>query len=170
MAKAYIEDAGYSLKEAKTAFKGGLHHRAVRRAQECVEFSLKAILRLLGVEYPRQHEVSAVLEEAARRKGLPEWFLSALPEVSLISRRLAEERGPAFYGEERAFTPPRSLYREDDAEKAVTDAEKVLGLCRKLLQELGSSVGKELISGPEWFGEEGERGRRQERCGRVEPS
>jgi len=143
MARAYIEDADYSLEEAKNAYKGGLYHRAVRRAQECVEFSLKAVLRLLGVEYPQQHEVSVVLEETAQRKSLPEWFLSALPEVSLISRRLAEERGPAFYSEEKAFTPPRSLYREDDAKRAVADAQKVLGLCRKLLQELGSSVGKE---------------------------
>jgi len=58
MAKAYIEDAEYSLKEARTAHSAEVYHRSVRRAQECIELSLKAILRLLGIEYPKQHDVS----------------------------------------------------------------------------------------------------------------
>ena len=62
MARAYIEDAEYSFSEAKVAFEKGIYHRAVRRAQECIELSLKAILRLVGIEYPRQHDVSIVLQ------------------------------------------------------------------------------------------------------------
>lgn len=135
MAKAYIEDAEYSLSEAKSAHKAGIYHRSVRRAQECTELSLKAILRLIGVEYPRQHDVSIILQEIAERKSLPNWFISTLPEISLISKRLAEERGPAFYGEERAFTPPSHLYKENDAKRAVTDAKKVFNLCKKLFEE-----------------------------------
>lgn len=135
MAKAYIEDAQYSLSEAKVAHKKEIYHRAIRRAQECIELSLKAILRLVGIEYPRQHEVSVVLREMAETRHLPKWFVSNLPEITLISKRLAEERGPAFYGEERAFIPPKSLYGEKDAEKAITNAEKVLGLCKRLFRE-----------------------------------
>jgi len=135
MAKAYLEDAKYSLSEAKGAHKAGIYHRSVRRAQECIELSLKAVLRLIGIEYPRQHDVSIVLQEIAERKGLPNWFISALPEISLVSKRLAEERGPAFYGEERAFTPPSHLYKENDAKRAITDAKKVLNLCEKLFNE-----------------------------------
>lgn len=135
MAKAYLEDAEYSLNEAKAAHKEGIHHRAARRAQECTELSLKATLRLVGVEYPRQHEVSIVLNEIAERKRLPQWFTSALPEIGLISKRLAEERGPAFYGEERAFIPPISLYGEKDETRAITDTGRVFSLGRKLFEE-----------------------------------
>ena len=41
MAKAYIGDASISLREAKDSFENGAYHRAVRRAQECVEPPLK---------------------------------------------------------------------------------------------------------------------------------
>ena len=114
MAKAYIEDAEYSLSEAKSAHKAGIYHRSVRSAQECTELSLKAILRLIGVECSRQHDVSIILQEIAERKSLPNWFISALPEISLISKRLAEERGPAFYGEDYCH-PHRYEHAKHDA-------------------------------------------------------
>jgi len=134
MARAYLDDAEYSLSEAEIACGRGTYHRAIRRSQECVELSLKAILRLVGFEYPRQHEVSTIFEDVAVKRRLPEWFISSLPEITLISKRLAEERGPTFYGEERALTPPISLYGESDAKRAVTDARKILSLCKRTLQ------------------------------------
>lgn len=132
MAESFISDASYSLEEAKQAVNRGIYHRAVRRAQECVELSLKAALRLLGVEYPRQHEVGELLRVVSVERGLPEWFLSELPAIILVSKRLVENRGPAFYGDEAAFSPPRNLYAKEDAKKAVSDAEDVLKICRNL--------------------------------------
>lgn len=49
MARAYLEDASYSLREAREALSAKRYHRVVRRAQESVELSLKAALRLLAV-------------------------------------------------------------------------------------------------------------------------
>jgi len=135
MAKAYLEDAEYSLREAKIAAEGRVYHRVVRRAQECVELALKAVLRLVGIEYPREHEISTVLMEVSEKKNLPGWFTSALPEISVVSKRLTEERGPAFYGEEKAFVPPGSLYGEKEAGEAITDAEKILNLCKRFFEE-----------------------------------
>jgi len=71
MAEGFVNDASYSLEEAKQATNRGIYHRAVRRAQECVELSLKATLRLLGVEYPRQHEVGDLLRRFSFERGLP---------------------------------------------------------------------------------------------------
>ena len=51
MAKSYMEDALFSLTEAKNALVKGKYHRTVRRVQESVELSLKALLRLIGIEY-----------------------------------------------------------------------------------------------------------------------
>ena len=134
MAQAYFEDAAYSLKEARVALVEGRYHRAVRRARESVELSLKAALRLLGVEYPREHDVSDVLNEVLQFKEAPGWFKAELETITIISKKLAEERGPAFYGDEKAFTPPKQLYAREDAEKAVSDAEKTFELCSKLFK------------------------------------
>jgi len=132
MAQGYLEDAEYTLHEAKEALRRETYHRAVRRAQETVELSLKATLRLLGVEHPREHEVSDVLNRIIGTRELPDWFKSELETISLTSKRLAEERGPAFYGDEKAFIPPRELYTREEAENAVRDGENIYNLCYKL--------------------------------------
>ena len=76
--------------EAGKALAEERYHRAVRRAQESVKLSLKAALRLLGMEYPREHDVSDVLSEVARHRDLPEWFRSELNAINIISKELAE--------------------------------------------------------------------------------
>jgi len=48
LAEAYLEDAEYTLEEARGALERGYYHRAVRRAQECVELCLKAVLSCTG--------------------------------------------------------------------------------------------------------------------------
>jgi len=70
MAKAYIEDAERSYNEAKINFNEKAYHRCIRRAQECVELSLKGVLRLLSIEYPKSHDVSIVLDNIARNSSL----------------------------------------------------------------------------------------------------
>lgn len=122
MAKGYLDDAEYSLHEAIEAFNKEMYHRTIRRTQESVELSLKSVLRLLGMEYPREHDVSDVLVEITHMRELPDWFKLELETISLASKRLAGERGPAFYGDENAFIPPRELYSKEDAEKAIYSA------------------------------------------------
>ena len=134
MARSYLEDAAYSMEEAREALERGRYHRAVRRAQEAVELSLKAALRILGIEHPREHDVSEALRDAARARGLPDWFRLELEALMMVSKRLALERGPAFYGDEGAFIPPMQLYGEEDAIRAIRDAEKVFELCNRLFE------------------------------------
>jgi HEPN domain-containing protein len=133
MAQAYLKDAEYSLKEARLGLEEKVYHRAVRRAQESTELALKAVLRLIGIEYPREHSVGESLLRARRK--LPAWFVSSLPEIVEIEKGLTEQRGPAFYGDERAFIPPENLYNKKDARKAISDASKVLRLCKRLFRE-----------------------------------
>jgi len=78
---------------------------------------LKVVLRLMGVEYPREHDVSDILVEIVHMRELPDWFRLELETISIESKRLAEERGPAFYGDENSLIPPKELYSRDDAEK-----------------------------------------------------
>ncbi len=61
LALDYIDRAGLTLEEARSAFEKEVYSLAIRRAQETCELSLKGALRYLAIEYPRDHDVSDVL-------------------------------------------------------------------------------------------------------------
>ena len=52
VAKSYLRQAKARLEDAKDAYIEGNYPYAVRLSQECVEFSLKAVLKAVGIEYP----------------------------------------------------------------------------------------------------------------------
>ncbi len=58
---------------------------AVRRAQEGVELALKGALKLLGVDYPKVHDVAPVFSEQVQRKrgSVDAGVLERIEEVSL---------------------------------------------------------------------------------------
>jgi len=141
MAEAYVKDARRSLREAQLSREEGAYHRCVRRAQECVELALKGVLRLLGIEYPRSHDVSQALELA--RPSMPEWLAQRVDDLKRASLKLAEERGPAFYGDERAYVPPEQLYGEEDAEEALRMAREALEAAERLLSEFKERAASE---------------------------
>lgn len=62
MALDYIRRAKSCFRESKAAFDEEDYPMTVRRSQECVELSLKAVLRGIAIEYPREHDVSKALE------------------------------------------------------------------------------------------------------------
>ncbi|MFQ5763061.1 MAG: HEPN domain-containing protein, partial [Candidatus Bathyarchaeia archaeon] len=122
------------LKEAEAAFTDGDYATCVRRSQETVEMSLKGVLRMLGLEYPTRHDVGDALAELSDRTDLPEWFRSAVPQMTRASRILAEKRGPAFYGDETAGTPPSALFEIKDGEEALSTARRVQSMCRRIVE------------------------------------
>jgi len=132
LAEAYLEDAEYTLEEARRALERGYYHRAVRRAQECVELCLKAVLRLYGIEYPKAHDVSSVLVRVRGR--LPDWFAAELDFVIEASTTLAMQRAPSFYGDEYRGVPARRLFSREDALRALEYASRILSLARKLYE------------------------------------
>lgn len=96
----------------------------VRRAQEVVELTLKGALKMLGVDYPKVHDVAPLFSDQVRQKrGIDEpTILQRIEEVSLW---LAQSRAPSFYFD-REYSP-------EDAEQALQDAAFVLNEVRKLL-------------------------------------
>ncbi|RLI23707.1 hypothetical protein DRO58_08680, partial [Candidatus Bathyarchaeota archaeon] len=55
VAKSYLRQAKARLEDAKEAFLESNYPYAVRLSQECVELSLKAVLKAVGIEYPKIH-------------------------------------------------------------------------------------------------------------------
>ena len=85
--------------ELKRALERGSWNLAVRRAQEAVELALKGLINLMGVEYPRTHDVGPVLADLLLQH-LPDVPQAVIAELQDISRTLARKRAPAFYFEQ----------------------------------------------------------------------
>lgn len=94
---------------------------------------MKAVLKAVGIEYPKAHDVSDVLSSVEQR--FPKWFQMELLHLSESSKILVKKREASFYGGEEAFLPDEVI-GEDDAKDAVERAEKALTLCRKLVEDL----------------------------------
>lgn len=60
IAKSYLHQAEARLNDAKDALLEANYPYAVRLSQECVELSLKASLKIVGIEYPKVHDVSDI--------------------------------------------------------------------------------------------------------------
>jgi len=134
IAQSYLKQAGARLSDAEDAYKEGNHPYAVRLSQECVELSLKAVLKAVGIEYPKVHDVSDILLSVKQR--FPEWFQRELNYLSESSKILVKKRGLSFYGGEEAFLSPDEVIGKEDAKDAVERAGKAFTLCRKLVKEL----------------------------------
>jgi HEPN domain-containing protein len=113
--------------ELTRAYEGGHWNVAVRHAQEVVELYLKMTLKMIGVEYPKSHDIGPVFTRVCIERNLgvdPE----ELNKINDISKNLAEKRGPAFYAER--------IYTQEDGEKAKADAEFVMNFAESLSKKL----------------------------------
>lgn len=102
---------------------------AVRQSQEAVELSLKALLRHLGMEPPKWHDMASVLEAEAER--LPSAVRAEIETLSRASRDLNAQRIPSMYGDEEMDLPASALFDEADARGAGEMARTVFGIVRK---------------------------------------
>jgi HEPN domain-containing protein len=134
IAEAMLQQAHDRLDTAERASLSGNYSYAVRSSQECVELSLKAALRAVGVEYPKRHDVSRVLLRVKDR--FPESF--AIEEFVRTSRELVELREPAMYGDEIRMISSSALFRSEQAEQVLGKARRVHKACQALIRDLRS--------------------------------
>ncbi len=118
----YLKRCQSRLKSLDTLYTEKAWADVVRESQEVVELALKALLRKAGVEVPRIHDVSDVLE--ANRERIPSSVHADLEKLGSISRSLRRDRELAFYGSEDLT--PSEFYKEADAQQARTDARWVV--------------------------------------------
>jgi HEPN domain-containing protein len=122
-----LNEAEEYYAEMLRAYERGSWNVVVRRAQEVVELSLKGLLKMIGIEYPKEHDVGDVFERACREKRI-EVEVKTLDRIKQTSSRLARERAPAFYMDR--------LYSEEQAQEAKEGAEHVIGMARELKGKL----------------------------------
>jgi HEPN domain-containing protein len=131
MAKDYMEQAKYKIILAQKAFEDEKYNITVRQAQECVELSLKAALRYVGIEPPRWHDVSIILKD--KKERFPKEFVNVIDKLSFISRTLRKEREASMYGDEERGVTPSAIYTRYDAAQAIEWAKEVQEICCKLV-------------------------------------
>ncbi|MBC7091877.1 MAG: HEPN domain-containing protein [Nitrososphaeria archaeon] len=134
MALDYMARAIRCLEEAELAFSKEDYSGTVRRSQEALELASKAILRIAGIEYPREHDVGPVLD--AVRDRLPNPVIENLDAIIKLSSELASLRGPAMYGYEREGIPAREAFKKDYAFEVFTEVERLVEIMRKALYEV----------------------------------
>ncbi|MEM4281555.1 MAG: HEPN domain-containing protein [Candidatus Caldarchaeum sp.] len=131
VARSLLNQSARRLETARRELKEGSLAYSVRSSQEAVELALKAALRLLGIEYPKKHDVSSVLIKF--RERFPAWFpADRLAETSI---KLAEKREPAMYGDELSMTPADLVFKRSEAEEAFEMAEQTYMYVEKLFAE-----------------------------------
>jgi hypothetical protein len=119
------------LRQMQTA---GLHADVVRESQEVVELALKGLLRIVGLDPPKEHDVGKFLTRERRR--LPKTVADHLAEIRRMSKRLRRERELAFYGDEDFV--PSDEYDAEDSTEAIESAEAIVGWVADGVKELES--------------------------------
>lgn len=128
-----LDRAGRWLQGAERAFEDKRWDDVVYCAQMAVEHSVKSVLLHLGVDFPKEHDVSDVFAQVANRGEIPEWFKRKIPEISDAVAVLAEQRGLAGYGFEEGVGVE---YFKGYAPEALQSARRVHSSCRRLLKEV----------------------------------
>lgn len=129
LAQSYLRKASDRLDVLELLLKKAAYSDVVREAQELVEFALKGMLRAIGIEPPKLHDVGGLLLD--HRERFPQDIRDQLAELAGISKRLRKERELAFYGD-LDFIPTEE-YSLEDARKAQQDAQRVLQAARRVI-------------------------------------
>jgi len=134
LGRSLLRQAEARLMDAGRAREDGNHPYAVRLSQECVELSLKGVLRAVGIEYPKVHEVSGVFLRIPER--FPDWFRGEIEFIRESSKLLFRKREPSLYGDETLHLALNEVMDEGDAVDAVSRAERIFGLCTRFLMDI----------------------------------
>jgi len=130
LARSYLDKARVRLKALAVLRDEGGYSDVVREGQELVELALKGMLRAVGIEPPKFHDVGGLLVEH-RAKFAP-GVGDRLDRAAQISKRLRRERELAFYGDidfvpTEEYTAADGVRAYDDAAWIVALADEVIG-------------------------------------------
>lgn len=130
LARSYVKKATDRLDILEVLTKKGAYSDVVRAAQEIVELPLNGMLRAVGIEPPKLHDVGDLRLE--HRQRFPGAVAGRLEELAAISTRLRQDRELAFYGDVDCI--PTEDYSLTDAQQAYDGAVKVVDVARRVLE------------------------------------
>ena len=128
LSSSYLNKAGKRLKILDLLVNDEAYSDVVREAQEIVELVQKAILRKIGIDPPKWHDVSDIIIENIGY--IPQDFHSELRSLISIGKWLRGERELSFYGDIDFI--PTEEYSIEDANKAIEGAVNWVNIGNKL--------------------------------------
>lgn len=129
LAQSYLKKAQVRLKIIELLIQEKAYSDVIRESQEAVELSLKGILRQIGVDPPKQHDVGWLLREY--KDKLPVINDKQLERIIKISKWLRKEREFSFYGDVDFI--PSLEYSLEDAKKAQDDLKFVVEIAEEII-------------------------------------
>jgi len=130
LAQSYLKKSKSRLKILPILLKDKNYSDVIRESQEVVELALKGMLRQVGIEPPKWHDVGKLLVE--NKELFPPEIVNQLDHIASISRYLRKERELAFYGETDFI--PTEEYDQKTAKQAISDARFIVRCAKKLIR------------------------------------
>jgi len=130
LAQSYLRKATDRLDILTLLLGKGAYSDVIREAQEIVELALKGMLRAVGIEPPKFHDVGGLLVE--HRDKYPEETGRQIARIAEISKWLRKERELSFYGDIDFI--PTEEYRLEDAREALEGANFIVEIARKVIR------------------------------------
>jgi HEPN domain-containing protein len=124
LAKSYLKKATVRLGLPSILQKKGAHSDVVREAQETVE--LAGMLRQIGVEPPKWHDVGSLLIKY--RDRFEPRVTEHLERIAVASDWLRGERELSFYGDEDFI--PTEEYDVEHGRRAIAEARFIVQTAR----------------------------------------
>ena len=132
LAEAYLRKASDRLDILDLLHEKEAYSDVVREAQEIVELALKGMLRVVGIEPPKYHDVGGLLIE--HRERFTREVAEQLEKAAAISKWLRKERELAFYGDIDFI--PTEEYTQEDSHRARQDAQWIVELASRSIKTL----------------------------------
>jgi HEPN domain-containing protein len=129
LARSYLFKAEKRLKALDVLLREGDFSDVIRESQEVVELAQKALLRQVGIDPPKWHEVSDIL--IAHETFFPEEVRKEFVPLAPISKWLRKERELSFYGDIDFI--PSEEYAEEDGLRAMAGAKRWVELAELLI-------------------------------------
>jgi len=129
LAQSYLIKARKRLKILPVLLEENAYSDVIREAQEIVELATKGMLRQVGIEPPKWHDVGDLLIEFAER--IQSVNLDELEHLANVSHWLRKEREFSFYGDVDFI--PTEQYSREDAVRAIKDAHSVVEAASRVI-------------------------------------
>jgi hypothetical protein len=126
LARSYLKKARVRLGLLVLLQKKGAYSDVVREAQEIVELALKGMLRQIGVEPPKWHDVGKLLLKY--RDRFEARVSARLERIARASDWLRGERELSFYGDEDFI--PTEEYDAEHGQRAMSEARFIVQTAR----------------------------------------
>lgn len=133
LAQSYLIKATKRLRILDVLYHEETWSDVIREGQEIVELALKGMLRHVGVEPPRWHDVGPLIVEHQDR--FPRSVGENVAALAEISKWLRKEREFSFYGDIDFI--PTEEYSAEDAQRAIDAAQLVVKMASLVIKPAG---------------------------------